>query len=523
VSVNRAVQALRHRRFAEAEALLAAHLEAHPGDADAARLLAAAAAGAGDCARAEQLLRSVIQRAPGFALAHADLASLLCREDRAEEALALLDEAAATDPRAVWPLSLKAGILTVERRISETPPLHEQAVARAPGEHVLWMNYGHALQAIGKIEEAATAYRRAVGLDPTNGPAWWGLANLRTGQLTPADIECLYQASSRASSTSDRAQIHFTLGRALGEQGAFERSFHEYQQANALRAAVAPYDGSSLSRLPERLRASLDRGFFNRRSDKGCDRVAPIFIIGMPRSGTTLVEQILASHPMVEGLGELFELGKIADQLGGSDEAGAWVEPAAALDADGLADLGRRYLALTRRYRRSDRPFFTDKMPANWQLVSLVAMILPNARIIDVRRDPIACCFSNFTTYFGRATRVPTDLRGWGLYYRDYVHTMDMHEGWLPGLVYRLDYEQLVDDPEGEIRRLLAHLHLPFDEGCLRFHETKRVVDTPSAQQVRKPLNREGLDRWRHYAPWLDPLKEELTAGSIPLGTNPSG
>jgi hypothetical protein len=226
---------------------------------------------------------------------------------------------------------------------------------------------------------------------------------------------------------------------------------------------------------------------------------------------------------MVEGLGELFELGKIADQLGGSDEAGAWVEPAAALDADGLADLGRRYLALTRRYRRSDRPFFTDKMPANWQLVSLVAVILPNARIIDVRRDPIACCFSNFTTYFGRAARVPTDLRGWGLYYRDYVHTMDMHEGWLPGLVYRLDYEQLVDDPEGEIRRLLAHLHLPFDEGCLRFHETKRVVDTPSAQQVRKPLNREGLDRWRHYAPWLDPLKEELTAGSIPLGTNPSG
>jgi len=510
MSVGGAIRALRQQRFAEAEALLAAHLQTHPDDAEALRLFAAAAAEEGAAGRAEQSLRRAIRVAPRFALAHADLASLLCRENRTEEALSLLDEAIAADPAAVWPLSLKAGILTMERRVGETLSLHEQAVSRAPGQHILWMNYGHALQAVGQIEKAAMAYRRSVGLDATNGAAWWGLANLRVGRFTAADIALLDQGALRASNPSDQSQIHFTLGRALAEERAFERSFRHYQRANALRAAIAPYDGSALPRLLERLRASFGTRPFNWRREQSCDRATPIFIVGMPRSGSTLVEQILASHPMVEGIGELFELGRIAEDVGGRDEAGAWVERAAALGPDMLAGLGRRYLELTGRYRRSARPFFTDKMPANWQLASLIALILPDARIIDVRRHPVACCFSNFTTYFNRAARVPTDLRGWGAYYRDYVRAMDMVESWVPGLVYRLQYERLIDDPEGEVRRLIDYLGLPFDPACLRFHETVRTIDTPSAQQVRRPLNRDGLDRWRHYEPWLGPLISDL-------------
>lgn len=512
MTVDRAIQALQHRRFTEAEALLGDHLRAHPTDAEALRLLAAAAAGGGAIGKAEQSLRDAIRIAPRFALAHADLVSLLCREHRVDEALAILDDAIAADPHAVWPLSLKAGTLTLERRISETLPLHEQAVARAPGQHVLWMNYGHALQAIGRIEEAAAAYRRCLDLDATNGAAWWGLANLRTGRFTERDIDLLGRAVQQASSPSDQAQIHFTLGRALAEQDAFERSFHHYRQANSLRGAITPYDAQALPRLVERLQAYFGSGFLAGRRGQGCDGAGPIFIVGMPRSGSTLVEQILASHPMIEGLGELFELGTIAAGLGGNEDPAAWVAPAAALEGKELSDLGARYLETTRRYRRTDRPFFTDKMPANWQLVGLIALILPNARVIDVRRDPIACCLSSFTTYFNRATRMPTDLRGWGAYYRDYVRVMDLYQGWLPGLVHRLEYERLIDDAEAEVRRLLAYLDLPFDPACLRFHENTRTVDTPSAQQVRRPLNRDGLDRWRSYEPWLAPLKQALSS-----------
>jgi hypothetical protein len=225
----------------------------------------------------------------------------------------------------------------------------------------------------------------------------------------------------------------------------------------------------------------------------------------MPRSGSTLVEQILSSHPMVEGAGELSQLGEIVDRIGTP-----WPQALPELGADALRALGQDYLAATRRFRRTDRPFFTDKMPSNWRYVGLIQLILPNAKIVDVRRHPLACGFSCFATYFSRDTAFPTSLDDLARYYRGYARMMDHLDAVLPGRIHRVQYERLVEDLEGETRRLLAYLDLPFHEACLRFHENPRAVHTPSAQQVRRPINRDGLGRWRDYEPWLAPLKDEL-------------
>ena len=475
-------------------------------------------------ADAEQRLREAVRTAPGDAHAYVNLASLLCREDRADEALALLDHAIETHPSEVWPWSLKAGILTAERRIGETIPLHQQVLVRVPTQPVPWLNYGHALQAVGRAGESETAYRKCLGLDPTVGAAWLGLANLRSIRFAPENIRILERALDRTADALNRAQLHFALGRAFADQAQFDTSFGHYRQGNIVRGQAVPYDPEKLSRLVDRLGTTFDTEFFGERRSTADAPPGPIFIVGMPRSGSTLVEQILSSHPMVEGLGELFELGSVAAQIGADDEGTGWIERIGAIEPSDRAELGARYLASIRRFRRSDSPFFTDKMPANWRLIGLVALILPNAKIIDVRRDPVACCFSNFTTYFNRQTSMPTSLEEWAGYYRDYVRALDVYGTRFPGMIYRTCYESLIRDPEAEIRRLLSFVGLPFDPGCLRFHESKRSILTPSAQQVRKPINREGLDRWRNYEPWLRGLVElvpQTSQNRFPLGDRP--
>jgi hypothetical protein len=256
--------------------------------------------------------------------------------------------------------------------------------------------------------------------------------------------------------------------------------------------------------------------FFTQRSGFGCDSDDVIFIIGMPRSGSTLIEQILASHPMIEGAGELFELRNMTESIArkGAEKTppteAALPEAIANLTADNLLAIGTDYLQTTRRHRRTDRPFFTDKMPANWQLVPLIHLILPNAKIIDVRRDPFACCLSSFSTYFNQQTGFPANLEDLAQYYADYVRMMEHMDAVLPGRIHRVHYERVVEDFDTEVRRLLDFLNLPFDPACLRFHETERAVHTPSAQQVRRPINRDGLNHWQNYETWLTPLKKKI-------------
>jgi hypothetical protein len=332
---------------------------------------------------------------------------------------------------------------------------------------------------------------------------------------------------SREQALKDQAvyqkvQQQFALGKAHGDQGRFEASFDYYQQANMLRGALVPYDPRATREAVRAHREILAPSFFAERRSHGHDAHDAhdvIFIVGMPRSGSTLVEQILASHPRIEGAGELFELQEIATAISGNDISGAYLPGALAkLPASALKTLGQRYLDATRRHRKSDRSRFTDKMPANWRFAAPIHLILPNARIVDVRRDPLSCCLSAFSTYFNRESSFPANLHDLARYHNDYTRMMDYMDAVLPGRVHRLQYERLVENPEAEIRRLLDYPGLPFAPSCLRFHENPRPIYTPSAQQVRSPINRSGLDRWRDYESWLSPLKQGLASLSEQSG-----
>lgn len=506
-----AARALQGHELERAERLVRSRLAEQPQDPEALRLLAGIAAAARRPADAERSLRQAIECAPGFAQAYADLCALLCKQGRCDEALALLDDVRARQPDNVWALSLKGAVLETESRTNEALHVHELLVARASHAAIPWLNYGHALKTVGRVAEAVAAYRRSLELNPASGHAWWGLANLRTAPLGAEDVALMEQALLHVGDDLNRVQIHFALGRAWGGLGRFELSFRHYVQANEIRGRLVPYDAEATSTLVREVEAAFTPDLVARRAGEGCDAPDPIFIVGMPRSGSTLMEQILASHPRVEGLGELPDLREIAAQIGGADASQAgWPEALLKLGADELRAMGESYLASTRRRRRTDRPFFTDKMPANWQYVGLIQLILPKAKIIDMRRRPLACCLSVFATYFNRETSVPASLTDLGRYYRDYVRMIDHFDAVTPGRIYHARHERVVEDLEGEVRRVLAHLGLPFDPACLRFHENPRPVHTPSAQQVRKPVNRDGLDRWRDYEPWLAPLKNEV-------------
>src|SRR5690606_37790728 len=329
-------------------------------------------------------------------------------------------------------------------------------------------------------------------------------------QLDEHDVAAMRAALDGAGDDLDRLQLHFALGKALGDQGRFEESFRHFATANEIRRAVVPNDPDQVTETVRKTRSVFTREFLSGRENKGCPDPAPIFIVGLPRAGSTLVEQILASHPLVEGAGELTGIERIASSIADRAGTASWVEAVGELDAGALRAWGEAYLATVRARRRTDRPFFTDKMPFNWACVGLIHLVLPNARIVDVRRHPLGCCFANFSQYFSRTVNFGSSLEELGRYYRDYVQAMAHFDRLRPGRVHRVLYEELVNDLEGQVRRLLDHLGLPFDEACLRFHENPRAVFTPSARQVRKPLNRAGLERWRSYERWLDPLRETL-------------
>lgn len=424
----------------------------------------------------------------------------------------MLDAVIAKHPHEVWPLSIKAAVFSGERRADEALAAHAAIVAKASHAAAPWMNYAHALKTVGNTEAAITAYRNALERDPMNGSCWWGLANLRTLRLKASDVSAMEKALPHSSRNPlQQIHLHFALGKGLGDLGHYEQSFGHYQEANRLRGRMAPHAADEISTFVNRCETLFTPEFFAERNGVGFAADDVIFIVGMPRSGSTLIEQILASHPMVEGARELFELRTIARRIAvGATPEAAMPEAIAGLSAADFTAIGERYLQSVQRYRRSDRPFFTDKMPANWQLVPLIHLALPNAKIIDMRRNPLSCCLSSFATYFNLQTSFPTNLEDLASYYQDYARLMKHMDTVLPDRIHRIHYEQLVDDLELEVRRLLDFLGLPFHPACLRFHETERAVHTPSAQQVRNPINRDGLDAWRNYEPMLTPLQKTI-------------
>jgi tetratricopeptide (TPR) repeat protein len=377
------------------------------------------------------------------------------------------------------------------------------------------MSYGHALKAVGRRRECIDAYRRSIALLPSLGETWWSLANLKTYRFDEKEIaEMKTQLGKPELGEEDRFHLHFALGKAFEDAGSFAESFEHYREGNSRRRALIPYNPGDTKSLTDRAIDFFTGQFFETHRGVGCPSSDPIFVVGLPRTGSTLVEQILSSHSMVEGTTELPDILAIARRLGGKRKTGIrssdYPDVLATLKASDFRQLGEEYLERVRVQRRESRVHFIDKMPNNFQHVGFIHLILPNAKIIDTRRHPLGCCFSNFKQHFARGQHFTYDLAEIGRYYRDYVRLMAHFDQVLPGRVHRVIYERMVSNPEEEIRRLLSYCELPFEPECLKFYETERTVRTPSSEQVRLPIFTEGVDQWTNFDPWLGPLKDVL-------------
>ncbi len=496
--------ALNENRLDVAERLLKPYLKEDPFDVRAIRMLAELAARIGRWKDAENLLRRAVDLAPGWAAAKANLALVLGRMGRPGEAMELLDDIFALEPDEVGHWNLKAATLGRLGDFDEAIRMYESVLERAPRQPRVWLSYGHMLKTVGRQAEGIAAYRKAIEIRPVLGEAWWSLANLKTVKFDETDIAAMEKALRAPDLTDeDRFHLDFALGKAMHDAGRADEAFAHYSKGNALRLKNQPHRPDEISRTVDRCIERFTAEAFAEHSG-GCEARDPIFIVGMPRAGSTLVEQILSSHSQVEGTSELPYVPILAHKLG--------PYPKALLDAHvhERRKLGEEYLRQAAVQRRSDRPFFIDKLPNNWLYVPCIQLILPNARIIDARRHPLGCCFSNFRQHFARGQAFTYDLEHVGRYYADYVRLMAHVDAVLPGRVHRIIYEQMVDDTEAEVRRLLDYCGLDFEPACLEFYKTERAVRTASSEQVRQPIYRDATEEWQRYETHLLPLKDAL-------------
>ena len=511
----RAAAALVANRLPEAEAALRAHLNEIPTDIAALRMLAEVAARLRRYGDAQLLLERCLELAPSFSAARHNYATVLNRQAKAAEALPHIERLLLEEPRNPAYRTLQASILANLGNYAESINIYAAFLKEFPQQARIWMSYGHSLKTSGRQDDSVAAYRRAIQIQPTLGEAYWSLANLKTFRFDEADVEAIRLALRRDELTDeDRIHFEFSLGKALEDRAQYEESFARYATGNALQRKHHPYDADENSAF---VRSSIELytpQFFAARARLGDPAPDPVFILGLPRAGSTLLEQILASHSLVEGTMELPILPTLAMELAGAREQDGtrYREAVAALCGPELHAMGSRYLAAARAHRKTSKPYFIDKMPNNCLHVGLIKLILPNARIIDARRHPLGCCFSAFKQLFARGQTFTYGLTDVGRYYSDYVRLMAHFDEVSPGLVHRVIYEQMIEDTEAEVRRLLAYCGLPFEEQCLRFYENTRAVRTASSEQVRQPIFRDGVDHWRHYEPWLQPLKDSLGA-----------
>jgi len=511
-----AAAALCENRIPVAESLLRAHLKQFPTDLPALRMLAEVAARLQRYADAEVLLERALELAPSFVPARHNYAVVLHRQRKIKAAWEQVQKLVEADPLNPSYRTLKAAIASGIGEYDQALELYAGVLAEYPHNARVWMSYGHSLKTANRQTDCVQTYRKSIELAPQLGEAYWSLANLKTFKFEPADIEAMQTQLARGKLTpEDRFHFHFALGKAFEDAGQFAESFRHYEEGNSLRRKGVGYDADWNSEQMRRMQALFTPQFFAARAGQGASAPDPIFIVGLPRSGSTLLEQILSSHPQVEGTMELADMPNLVRELGGSQvrAKSKYPESIAALDADALLALGERYLELTRIYRRTDAPFFIDKLPNNFAHTGLIHLILPRAKIIDARRHPLGCCFSGYKQHFARGQHFTYNLDDIGRYYRDYVELMAHYDAVLPGRVHRVIYEQLIEDTEGEVRRVLDYCGLPFDQRCLRFYENERAVRTASSEQVRRPIYREGVDHWVNYEPWLGPLKSAL--GSV--------
>jgi tetratricopeptide (TPR) repeat protein len=434
---------------------------------------------------------------------------LLDRLDRPAQALAQVDILLKAKPGNIAYRALRAAILGILGDYAQAIADYHALLAKTPQDHRSWLRYGHMLKTVGRADDAVAAYRRSIALKPGNGEAYWSIADLKTARFTSRDFADMRVALQSASvSDADRSFLHFALGKALEDDGDYPAAFGQYDMGNALRRAAIRYDPGEMTRCLRAAEETFTPDFFAARSGHGAPDPDPIFIVGLPRSGSTLVEQILASHAEVEGTMELPDLVAVSRRV--SPDAAHFPQGLADYPVSGLRALGDEYIARTRAFRRLGRRFFIDKFSGNFILIPLIHLALPNAKIIDVRRQPMACCFSAFKQSFAGGQNFSYSLSDLGRFYAEYIALMDLYDRVLPGRMHRVIYEDLVANTDREVRRLLDYCRLGFDENCLRFYDTDRAIRTASAQQVRRPISADTLEHWRHFEPFLDPLKAAL-------------
>jgi len=496
------------RDLTEAETLIRSFLARHGHHIEAMRLLARIGVERDAYHDAQLLFEAVLDLEPQYHAARYDYAQLLIKRHlhapALEQTRLLLH--AESDNRA-W-RTLQAAALVGLGQHEEAIGLYNELLVGAthPGE--LHLSIAHSHKTLGRQAEAIIEYRRAAALRDDYGDAWWSLANLKTYRFAESEVERM--AAAEAADTTcaiDRWHLCFALGKALEDRGEYTGSFHYYARGNALKQTDGHYRPETVELESRLLMLECTAAYFARHRGGGHLADDPIFIIGLPRSGSTLIEQILASHPLVEGTQELANIPRTAAAL--QDENLPYPLALARLDAATSVRLGASYIEDTRAYRLGS-PRFIDKMPNNFRHVGLIHRILPNATIIDARREPMACCFGNFKQLFAQGQEFTYSLDDIARYYRNYLDLMRHWDMVLPGRVLRVHHEDVVDDLEGQVRRILDHCGLPFAPACLEFHRTQRSVRTASSEQVRRPLYREGLDQWRQYETWLGPLREAL-------------
>ncbi|HEV2271840.1 MAG TPA: sulfotransferase [Steroidobacteraceae bacterium] len=495
--------------LARAEDLVSAFLRKHGHHIEAMRLLANIAMERDIQSDAQVLLEGVLKLSPDYHAARFDYAQVLSKRQRHLEAEKQMEKLLAVD-------RAHRGYLTLHALTQVGLGRHERAIELyrqlLPGSHQpaeLHLSIAHLLKTLGRTEAAIAEYRAAAATRAGYGDAYWSLANLKTYRFSDEELGRMIAAEAApATSDVDRYHLCFALGKALEDRQEYPRSFEYYTRGNALTRAASPYRPEQIERSVRLQIEVCTPALFAHHRGGGAGAADPIFIVGLPRAGSTLIEQILASHSQVEGTHELADVPRIVADLDGRDSQ--YPRLLSRMSTEDFRLLGERYLSETRAYRSEGRARFIDKMPNNFRHLGLIHLMLPNAKIIDVRREPMACCLGNFKQLFAQGQAFTYGLEDIARYYRTYLELMRHWDVVLPGRVLRLHYEDVVDDVEGSVRRLLEFCELEFEPACVAFYRTERSVRTASSEQVRQPIYREGLSQWRHFEPWLAPLHEAL-------------
>ena len=511
--VASAIRCLMDGQLTQAEQIVRAHLARDPQDVAALCVLADIANRSGVLDQAELLLREASNRAPAFREARFNLALIVSRRGAAIEAIALLDELLRDGVVENATGLLKLHILAQIGDYASATKWAEHMLAGKPTDSSVWLAYAHLLKTLGRGVDSEAAYRRSLSLDPSASEAWWGLADLKSGVLGALDIQAMRRRIDVMESDTGKEYVLFAIARAYEDSGNISAAYDAYAAGNELRRLQEPYSADATRDEVDRSIALFTAEFFSSRSGWGHPSTEPIFIIGMPRAGSTLLEQILASHSLIEGTSELTYIPIIAHQIAlrfRHQHDARYPAILADLTADDCRALGEEYLSLSTIHRHSKRPYFIDKLPNNWLNVGLIKLILPRAKIIDARREAQPCCLSNYKQLFAKGQEFSYSLSDLGKYYRQYTRYLDHLAAVAPSSIHRLDHEALVTEPAREIRALLRYIGVDFETSCLSPEKNERAVRTASAQQVRRPISTEGLDRWRSFLPYLAPLQLAL-------------